>query len=85
MAAWPKALDAAREALVRLGPERARALPFWLLATDRALKGDASRGLRSRLALERLICKMRVDDTSRRPPAEAARPQRSSWRPASRR
>jgi DNA polymerase III subunit delta len=85
VAAWPKALDAAREALVRLGPERARALPFWLLATDRALKGDASRGLRSRLALERLICKMRVDDTSRRPPAEAARPQRSSRRPASRR
>jgi DNA polymerase-3 subunit delta len=70
VAAWPKALDAARESLVRLGPERARSLPFWLLATDRALKGDASRGLRSRLALERLICKMRGEITQRRP-AEA--------------
>ena len=46
VAAWPKALEAAREALIRLGPERARALPFWLLQTDRSLKGDASRGLR---------------------------------------
>ncbi len=58
VAAWPKALDAAREALRQLGPERARALPFWLLHTDASLKFDASRGLRSRLALERLICKM---------------------------
>jgi len=84
VAAWPKALDAAREALVRLGPERARALPFWLLATDRSLKGDASRGLRARLALERLICKMRSDETTRRPPPAAARPQGHSRRPAAR-
>lgn len=84
VAAWPKALDAAREALVRLGPERARALPFWLLATDRALKGDASRGLRSRLALERLICKMKADNTTTRPAATDRRPPRPPRRPAHR-
>jgi hypothetical protein len=30
----------------------------WLLDLDLALKGDASRGLRARLALERLFCTM---------------------------
>jgi len=84
VAAWPKAIDAAREALVRLGPERARALPFWLLATDRALKGDASRGLRSRLALERLICKMKADNTTARPAATDRRTPRTPRRPAHR-
>ena len=58
VAAWPKALGAAREALLQLGSRRARQLPLWLLEIDRALKGDASRGLRARLALERLFCKM---------------------------
>lgn len=78
VAAWPKALEAAREALIRLGPERARALPFWLLQTDRSLKGDASRGLRSRLALERLICKM---DGEKMPPRQAGADARPSQRP----
>lgn len=82
VAAWPKALDAAREALLRLGPERARALPFWLLATDRALKSDASRGMRSRLALERLICKMKADETNRPTTAADALPRRTPRRPA---
>ncbi|MCX7406427.1 MAG: hypothetical protein NT089_11965, partial [Planctomycetia bacterium] len=41
-----------------LGAQRARHLPAALLELDRALKGDASRGLRARLALERLFCKM---------------------------
>ena len=57
VAAWPKALEAAAASLDQLG-RRARALPIWLLETDRDLKGDASRGLRARLAIERLICKM---------------------------
>ncbi len=58
VAAWPKALGQAREALQQLGARRARRLPIWLLDLDRSLKGDASRGLRARLALERLFCKM---------------------------
>jgi hypothetical protein len=56
----------AKEAIGQLGPRRARQLPIWLLDLDRALKGDASRGLRARLALERLFCKMaRRDEASR--------------------
>lgn len=58
VAAWPKALAQARAGLQQLGPRRARFLPVWLLDLDLALKGDASRGLRARLALERLFCKM---------------------------
>ena len=58
VAAWPKALAQAREALQQLGGRRARQLPQRLADLDRALKGDASRGLRARLALERLICMM---------------------------
>lgn len=58
VAAWPKALAQAREALGQLGAARARRLPVWLRDLDLALKGEASRGLRSRLAVERLFCKM---------------------------
>ena len=58
VAAWPKALAQAKESLAQLGSRRARRLPVWLLELDAALKGDASRGLRARLALERLFCKM---------------------------
>jgi DNA polymerase-3 subunit delta len=58
VAAWPKALQQAREALGQLGPRRARQIPLWLVDLDLSLKGDASRGLRARLALERLFCKM---------------------------
>lgn len=58
IAAWPKALSQARDALRQLGPRRARVLPAVLADLDRSLKGDASRGLRARLALERLICMM---------------------------
>jgi DNA polymerase III delta subunit len=58
VAAWPKALAQAREALQQLGGRRARQLPQRLADLDRSLKGDASRGLRARLALERLICLM---------------------------
>jgi len=58
VAAWPKALAQARESLVQLGARRARRLPLWLLELDLSLKGEASRGIRSRLALERLFCKM---------------------------
>ena len=58
VAAWPKALAQAREALGQLGAGRARRLPLWLRDLDLALKGEASRGLRSRLAVERLFCKM---------------------------
>ena len=56
--AWPKALQQARESLGQLGPRRARQIPLWLIDLDLSLKGDASRGLRARLALERLFCKM---------------------------
>jgi DNA polymerase III subunit delta len=56
--AWPAALAQAREALGQLGPARARRLPIWLRDLDLALKGEASRGLRSRLAVERLFCKL---------------------------
>jgi len=65
IASWPKAIGQARTALGQLGARRARQLPLWLLDIDRSLKGDASRGLRARLALERLFCKMT------RPPADA--------------
>jgi DNA polymerase-3 subunit delta len=58
VAAWPKALSQARESLGQLGPRRARQLPVSLLELDLSLKSDASRGLRARLALERLFCKM---------------------------
>jgi DNA polymerase III subunit delta len=58
VAAWPKALAQARDSLTQLGSRRARRLPAWLLDLDLALKGEASRGLRARLALERLFCKM---------------------------
>lgn len=58
VAAWPKAIAQAKESLSHLGPQRARRLPVWLLELDGSLKGDASRGLRARLALERLFCKM---------------------------
>jgi len=57
-ASWPQALSQARQALGQLGARRARRLPLDLLDLDLALKGDASRGLRARLALERLICMM---------------------------
>jgi DNA polymerase III delta subunit len=70
VAAWPKALTQARESLTQLGARRARRLPVWLLDLDRALKGDASRGLRARLALERLFCKMaRQQEPAQRPAA----------------
>lgn len=58
VAAWPKAMAQARESLGQLGPRRARQLPVGLLDLDLSLKSDASRGLRARLALERLFCKM---------------------------
>lgn len=58
VAAWPKALARAKESLSHLGNARARRLPIWLRDLDLALKGEASRGLRSRLALERLFCRM---------------------------
>ena len=75
VASWPKAVAQAREALGQLGGRRARQVPIWLLDLDRALKGDASRGLRARLALERLFCKMARTSADRRP--AAARPQGS--------
>jgi DNA polymerase III delta subunit len=65
VAAWPKALAQARESLMQLGARRARQLPVWLLQLDRSLKSDASRGLRARLALERLFCKMAVQTGDR--------------------
>lgn len=58
VAAWPKALAQAREALSRLGPRRALALPLWLHELDRGLKGTSSRGPRASLALETLFCRM---------------------------
>ena len=70
VAAWPKALSQAREALQQLGGRRARQLPRQLAELDRSLKGDASRGLRARLALERLICMMaRQSPVAGQPPA----------------
>jgi DNA polymerase-3 subunit delta len=76
VAAWPKAMDQAAAALRQLGPRRARSLPVWILETDRALKGEASRGLRAQLAIERLFCKM-VDLTSipNRPPNRTEKPR----------
>ena len=71
VAAWPKALQQAREALGQLGPRRARQIPLWLVDLDLSLKGDASRGLRARLALERLFCKMAREPGSAR---RASRP-----------
>ncbi len=73
--AWPKAMAQAREALSQLGNARARRLPIWLRDLDLALKGEASRGLRSRLALERLFCKM-VKQHDRGGPAASNRPRR---------
>jgi len=58
VAAWPKALAQARDALTQLGARRARRLPVWLLELDLALKGEAARGLRARLAIERLFCRL---------------------------
>jgi DNA polymerase-3 subunit delta len=84
VAAWPKALDAAREALLQLGPSRARSVPAWLMAVDRSLKGDASRGLRARLALERLICKMRSEQASQTASAADSRGRREPPRSARR-
>lgn len=78
VAAWPKAVAQAKAGLAQLGPRRARQLPVWLLDLDLALKGDASRGLRARLALERLFCKMgRTVEPGARPaprPASGVRP-----------
>ncbi len=75
VAAWPKALAQARESLQQLGGRRARQLPVWLLDLDRSLKSDASRGLRARLALERLFCKMaRRDEPAHRAHRPGARP-----------
>ena len=76
VAAWPKALAQARESLVQLGPRRARELPAALLALDLSLKGDASRGLRARLALERLFCMMSRQAAPSPPPptSRGARP-----------
>ena len=74
VAAWPKALAQAKESLQQLGPARARRLPIWLLDLDVALKGEASRGLRARLALERLFCKMaRGGESAGRGPPPASR------------
>jgi len=74
VAAWPKALAQAKESLAQLGPQRARLLPVWLLDLDLALKGEASRGLRARLALERLFCKMaRGGEAAGRRPAAPPR------------
>jgi DNA polymerase-3 subunit delta len=63
VAAWPKAMEQARAALGQLGGARARRLPIWLMELDLSLKGEASRGLRARLALERLFCKMCRQET----------------------
>ncbi|MFM8984851.1 MAG: DNA polymerase III subunit delta [Planctomycetia bacterium] len=73
VAAWPKAMAQAREALTQLGARRARQLPVWLLDLDRSLKGDSSRGLRARLALERLFCKMARRNEPPRPSRPGAR------------
>ena len=74
-AAWPKAMAQAKDSLQQLGPRRARRLPVWLLDLDLALKGEASRGLRSRLALERLFCKMaRGGESAGRGSPPASRP-----------
>jgi len=74
VAAWPKAVAQARESLVQLGPRRARRLPTALLELDRSLKGDASRGLRARLALERLFCMMSKQAAPPDPRRPGARP-----------
>jgi DNA polymerase-3 subunit delta len=74
VAAWPKAMAKAREALIQLGTARARRLPIWLRDLDLSLKGEASRGLRARLALERLFCKMtRQADGPKATPAHPRR------------
>jgi len=73
VAAWPKAMAQAKAGLAQLGPRRARQLPIWLFDLDLALKGDASRGLRARLALERLFCKMgRTAEPGVRPAPQTA-------------
>jgi DNA polymerase-3 subunit delta len=58
VAAWPKALAEAEQALRHLGSRRCRELPDSLAELDRSLKAEASRGLRARLALERFFCMM---------------------------
>lgn len=73
VAAWPKALAQARESLQQLGGRRARQLPQRLADLDRSLKGDASRGLRARLALERLICMMARQSPAEPPPGGSRR------------
>jgi DNA polymerase-3 subunit delta len=78
VAAWPKALAQARESLAQLGPARARRLPIWLRDLDLALKGEASRGMRARLALERLFCMMTREP---RAAGAAGRPMAAGHRP----
>lgn len=58
VAAWPKALVEAEQALRHLGSRRCRELPGWLAELDRSLKAESSRGLRARLAIERFFCMM---------------------------
>jgi len=58
VATWPKAMQQAHDALGQVGAPRARRLPIWLRDLDLSLKGDAARGLRSRLAVERLFCRL---------------------------
>jgi DNA polymerase-3 subunit delta len=65
VAAWPQAMATARDSLTHLGARRARRLPLMIEGLDRALKGDASRGLPARLALERLFCWMAGADRPR--------------------
>ncbi len=64
VAAWPKAMSQAKNALKHLGPLRSRRLPLDLHELDRSLKSEASRGLRARLALERFFCKMNENTDS---------------------
>jgi len=59
---------------VQLGARRSRRLPTVLLELDRSLKGDASRGLRARLALERLFCMMSRQAAPTDPRRPGARP-----------
>jgi len=76
VAAWPQAMQQARAALAQLGPGRARRIPGWLVELDLALRSDASRGLRSQLALERFFCKMARGPEHGSGPAARPRPAR---------
>lgn len=67
VAAWPKAQQQASDALGQMGAARARRLPIWLRDLDLALKGESSRGLRSRLAVERLFCRLSDQAAPTRP------------------